>query len=106
MSSIADKDVIIKHCIERSVHLLQGRGNLDRDDLEYLVEKTAALKDSRMKECIAELIGYGDEERAELETMVAIGIEAMKLCSPSRLREAARRVEMRYHLRGSDALVR
>lgn len=40
-------------------------------------------------------------EWAELETMMAIGIECMKLCTPSKLREAARRVELRYHLKPS-----
>jgi hypothetical protein len=84
----------------RAKALLQGVGSLHRDDLEYVVSRASTLKDERLKECIAELIKWGDSERAELETMIAIGIEAMRLCSPSRLREAARRVEMRYHLRG------
>ena len=85
---------------ERAKALLQSVGSLSRDDLEYLATQVSKLKDERLKSCVAELIKWGDEERAELETMVAIGIEAMKLCSPSRLREAARRVEMRYYLQG------
>ena len=57
------------------------------------------LKDERLKSCIAELVGWGDEERAELETLLAIGFEAMKLCSPSRLREATMRVGIKYHMK-------
>lgn len=87
--------------VGRAKALLQGVGSLQRDDLEYLVSRVSTLKDDRLKQCVAELIKWGDDERSELETMVAIGIEAMKLCSPSRLREAARRVEMRYHLQGN-----
>jgi hypothetical protein len=78
---------------------LQGRGNLSREDLEYLVEKTATLKDDRLKQCVAELIGWGDDQRAHLETMVAIGIELMKIASPQKVVEAAKRVELRYHMK-------
>lgn len=78
---------------------MQCRGNLSQDDLEYVAIVASKLKDERLKACIAELIGWGDEERAELETLLAIGFEAMRLCSPSRLREAAMRVELKYHLR-------
>ena len=69
---------------------------LFRSDLEYVVEKVASLKDKRLQECVAELIGWGDEERAELETFVAIAIEVMKRTRVSSLRECARIVELRY----------
>lgn len=82
----------------RSRELLQGRGNLERDNLEYLVEKAATLRDERMRNCIIELVGWGDEERAELETMFAILIEVAKLSTPSKFEEAAQKVEMRYHI--------
>lgn len=79
---------------------LQGRGNLSRDDLEYLIEKASALRDKRMKECIAELVGWGDQERAELETFLAIALEVMRSTPPSRLRAAAQKVELRVLLAG------
>lgn len=79
--------------------LLQGRGNLPREDLEYLVSAVARLKDERLKGCVAELIGWGDEERAELETITAVGLECMKFVRPSKLQEAARNVELRYHMK-------
>lgn len=63
------------------------------------MESAVKLKDERLKQCIAELVGWGDEERAELETLLALGFEAMKLCSPSRLREAATRVSLKYYLK-------
>jgi hypothetical protein len=74
---------------------LQGRANLTRDDLEYTVEKAASLKDERLAACIATLIGWGDDERAEVETFCAIALEVMRHTPPSRLRECARLVELR-----------
>lgn len=82
---------------------LQGRGNLSRDDLEYLASKTAAMRDDRLKACIAELIGLGDEERAEVETFLAISLEVMRNTPPSRLRSAAMTVELRTLMASVDA---
>lgn len=90
---------LIKHYAVRCTALVHCKGNLSRDDLEYLAQTATKLKDERLKQCIAELIGWGDEERAELETMLALGCEAMKLCSPSRMREAAMRVGLKYHMK-------
>lgn len=81
---------------DRMCELLQQRKNLPREDLEYLVERVAKLKDDRLQACVAELIGWGDDERAEIETFVAIAIEVMKRTNVSKLREAARVVELRY----------
>mgnify|MGYP001133003482 CR=1 FL=1 len=69
MTAITDKDIIIQGSIKRARELMQGRSE------------------------------WTEDEWAELETMMAIGIECMKLCTPSKLREAARRVELRFHLR-------
>jgi hypothetical protein len=99
MSAPAYQQAVIKHCTKRAKELLHGSGNLSRDDLEYLAKSVAKMKDQRLISCVAELMKWGDDERAELETMMAIGLEAMKLCSASRLREAATRVELRYHVR-------
>lgn len=92
-------DQLLKHYAGRATWLVQCKGNLERDDLEYLMLTASKLKDERLKSCIAELVGWGDEERAELETILALGFEAMKLCSPSRLREAAMRVSIKYHMK-------
>jgi hypothetical protein len=81
---------------------LQGRGNLPQEELEYTVEKVALLKDSRLQQDIATLIGWGDEERAELETFCAIALEVFRHTPPSRLREAARIVEIRSLMVGAD----
>lgn len=86
---------------ERMRELLHQRATLPREDLEYVVETVAKLKDERLKACVAELIGWGDEERAELETFVAVAIEVMKKTNVSKLREAARTVELRYYLKES-----
>lgn len=92
-------DALLVYYTNRSTAIVRGRGNLPREDLEYVVQAAAKLKDKRLQEGVAELIGWGDEERSELETLLAIGFEAMKLCSPSRLREAAMRVSLKYYMK-------
>lgn len=92
-------DALLAYYSNRSTAITRGRGNLSREDLEYVAQAAEKLKDKRLQECIAELIGWGDDERSELETLMAIGFEAMKLCSPSRLREAAMRVSLKYYMK-------
>lgn len=82
----------------RCKELLQERSSLQRDDLEYLAEVSSKLKDERLKACIATLIGWGDDERAEMETFCAIALELMGMSSPSKLREATLRVELRFYM--------
>lgn len=80
----------------RMIELVQMRANVPHEDLEYLVERIDKLKDERLKSCVAALIGWGDEERAEIETFVAVAIEVMRKTNPSKLRDAARVVELRH----------
>jgi hypothetical protein len=80
----------------RMKEIIQNRAALNRDDLEYVVERVAKMKDERLQQCVAELIGWGDDERAELETFIAIAIEVMKRTNISKLRECARIVELRF----------
>jgi len=80
----------------RMKELLHRRATLSRDDLEYVAQQVAKLKDERLKSCVAELVGWGDDERSEIETFVAIAIEVMRLSTVSRLRDAARTIEMRH----------
>ena len=80
----------------RMTELLQQRAALPREELEYLVERATKLKDERLQAAIAGLIGWGDEERAEIETFIAIAVEVMKRTNISKLREAAQTVELRY----------
>lgn len=83
---------------QRCRELLHERATLPREELEYLAKQAGKFKNERLREGIAGLIGWGDEERAELETFCAIALEVMKQASPSKLREAALRVELRYLL--------
>lgn len=80
----------------RMHELLRQRASVSREDLEYVADAVARLKDARLKACVADLIGWGDEERAEIETFVAIAIEVMKRTNVSKLRECARIVELRH----------
>jgi hypothetical protein len=84
---------------DRMFALLRQRATLPREDLEYVVETAAKLKDERLKACIAELIGWGDDERAELETFVAIALEVMKKTNISKLRDAAATVGLRHYMK-------
>jgi hypothetical protein len=93
-----DKDFVAQQA-KRMQEIIQQRQSLNRDDLEYVVEKIATLRDKRLQECVAELIGWGDDERAELETFVAIAIEVMKRTNVSKLRECAQIVEFRYFVK-------
>ena len=79
----------------RMTEMVQMRANIPREDLEYLVERVDKLKDERLKSCVAALIGWGDDERAELETFIAVALEIMKKTNPSKVREAARVVHLR-----------
>ena len=80
----------------RMTQIVQMRGNIEREDLEYLVERIDKLKDERLKSCVASLIGWGDDERAELETFIAVALEVMRKTNPSKVREAARLVHIRF----------
>ena len=79
--------------------LLQMRAALPHEDLEYLAERIEKLKDERLKSCVAALIGWGDDERAEVETFVAIAIEVMRRTNVGKLRECARIVEMKFYMK-------
>lgn len=99
MSAPAEQQALIEHWEARLIELLQTRNNLHEDDLGYLVEKVSVLRDERLKACIGALIGWGDDERADMETFCAIALETMKIAKPSLIREASRRVELKYHLK-------
>ena len=92
-----------KHFVEeqaqRMRELLQMRAALPEEDMAYLVEKIERMKDERLKSCVTALIGWGDDERAEVETFVAIAIEVMKRTNVGKLRECARIVEMKFYMK-------
>lgn len=92
----------VMYWTQRCQELLHERGTLPREELEYLAEQASKFKNERLREGIAGLIGWGDEERAELETFCAIALEVMKQASPSKLREAALRVELRVLMNDKD----
>jgi hypothetical protein len=83
----------------RCKELLQGRSNAPQGDIEYLAEAVEKLRDERLKSIVAALIGWGDDERAELETFCAIAIEVLKTANVSKIREAQRIVELRFFMR-------
>lgn len=94
------QESIINFYADRLRELVQIKGNLSRDDLEYTMEAVSRLDDERLKQCVATLIGWGDDERSELETFLAIAVELMKEASPDRLKDAATKVEIRFLQKG------
>lgn len=84
---------------QRMTELLQPRGNLSVEDREYAAEKLEKLKDERLQGIFVDLIGWGDDERAEIETFVAIAIEVLKRTNTSKIRECAQIVELRHLMR-------
>lgn len=96
MSAKTQQAELVLYYRNRMRDILQMRNNLAQDDLEYVVNKINKMSDERLKECITSLLGWGDDERAELETFCAIAIELMKDATPYKLRNAARTVELRY----------
>jgi hypothetical protein len=98
MTAIADKDAMLDFWNTRCIELLHMRNNLSRDDLEYVVSKAEGMRDVRLQSCIVGLLGWGDEERAELETFCAVALECMAMMRPSQIREATKRVEIRGYM--------
>jgi hypothetical protein len=57
------------------------------------------LKDERLKAGVAGLVGWGDDDRAELETFFAVAIEVLKTTNLSKIRAAMQTVELRFLMR-------
>lgn len=93
---LSDKKEFAQMMGSRMTELLHGRGNLNQDDLEYVVNRLEKMKDTRLKECIGSLIGWGDEERAEIETTFAVLLEIAKNSNPSKIHNAVKMVEIRF----------
>lgn len=89
--------VFLAQMADRMYDLLRRRGNVEHEDLEYLAERVDKLKDEKLKTIAAELIGWDDDERAEIETFVAISLEVMRNTNISKIRAAARIVELRHY---------
>jgi hypothetical protein len=79
--------------------ILRERGSIPREELEYVVETVSKLKDERLKAGVAGLVGWGDDDRAELETFFAVAIEVLKTTNLSKIRAAVQTVELRFLMR-------
>jgi hypothetical protein len=79
--------------------ILLERGSIPREELEYVVEAVSKLKDERLKAGVAGLVGWGDDDRAELETFFAVAIEVLKTTNLSKIRAAVQTVELRFLMR-------
>jgi len=90
-----DADYVSEY--SRIVHrLLRERAAIPREELEYLAVAVDKLKDDRLKSAVAGLIGWSDDDRAEIETFFAVAIEVMKETNLTKIRKAVQTVEIRY----------
>lgn len=89
---------LIAFWTERCQELLQQKGDLTDDDKLYLSETLDRMRDEKLKGIFANLLGWGDDERAEMQTFCAIALEVMSMVSSKVVSDAAKRVEARYYL--------
>ncbi len=89
----------VAHYAQTVSAILRERGSIPREELEYVVGAVSKLKDERLKAGVAELIGWGDDDRAELETFFAVAIEVLKTTNLSKIRTAVQTVELRFLMR-------
>ena len=92
------KIALVSFWTDRCQELLQQKGDLTDDEKEYLAKVLGTMRDEKLKNIIAGLLGWGDEERAEMQTFCAIALEMMQMVSSATIRDAAQRVEMNYYL--------
>lgn len=83
----------------RSKEILHYKGDLTDDEKAHLYDVLPKLKDEKLKNIITGLIGWGDDERAELETFCAIALEVMKRAGPKIVSEAAMIVDLRDRIK-------
>jgi hypothetical protein len=101
MGALGTKDEMVQFWNNRTVELLQMR-RLPEDELAYLLTKVETMKDERLKNAIAGLIGWGDQEEADMQTFCAIALQLMADSRPSVIREASRKIEIRAILNGVE----
>lgn len=98
MSAIKDKDDYIKQWALKVNDILLMRNTLTREELEDCVQRVSRLRDEKLQQYVATLIGWGDAERAELVVFTTMALSAMRELRPSKLREIAERIETKYLL--------
>lgn len=79
----------------RMYELVKIKADLTEDEKAYLVEKLESMRDEKLKSIIVGLMGWGDDERAEVQTYVAVTLELLQRATPSAVKEACRIVEIR-----------
>ena len=96
--------------LNRFCNYINYRNDSSGDDIRVDIRRMSAIKEQSdlasfwAGRCKA-IFGKKQidaEERIEIETLCAIAIELMKSATPSKLREAARNVELRHYLRDRE----
>lgn len=99
---MANKSFVIAQ-IEKDVkEALRGKGNLTPEDEAYVIQQLDSITDQRLKECIGQLLGWDEEQRAKLETAMAVFFSLLKMSPAKRIIAAAQVVEVSFHLRHTE----
>lgn len=93
---------LANHLSARCKELLVSKGDLSHNEKTYLFDKLEYMKDEKLKGIIIDLIGWGDDERAELETMFSVLLEVMRRATPEMIQSAAQMVEFRTLMNPPD----
>lgn len=72
---------------QRLTELLMVRACVSDDDLVYLIDKTNKLNDEKLKDIIGNLIGWGSDEREEIQSICAIMLRVVEKSTAAKVRE-------------------
>lgn len=99
MSAHDKKDEFVVNWANTILGIIRSRNTLNREELEDCVQRVAKLRDPVLQQYVATLIGWGDQERAELIHFSMVALELMKRTRPSVVIDVHKMVEMRHRMR-------
>lgn len=99
---MANKSFFIAELSRELKEALHGKGNLTPEDDAYVTEQLDNITDQRLKECVGQLLGWDEEQRARIETAMSVFIELLKMSPAKRIIAAAQKAEVKFHLRHID----
>lgn len=80
--------------------IMQLKQHLSAEDIVYVQDRLAKLKDDRLKQLFQIAIGWSEDDRMELEYFIALSLHVLNKTNPSKIREAARVISLRMYIHG------
>lgn len=99
MGAHDEKDKFVTEWATKVLGIVRGRNTLSREELEDCVQRASKLRDPVLQGYIANLIGWGDQDRAELIHFCMVALELMKRTRPSVVIETHKTIEIRHRMR-------